>query len=53
MVVIKEYCLLDFKACRLGHLDFEIKFIIYFFASSVIKTAHIVWKRFGDYIYIA
>ena len=41
-MVIKEYCLLVFKACRLGHLDFEIKFIIDFFASSVIKTAYMV-----------
>ena len=27
VVVISEYCLLNFKACRLGHPDFEIKFI--------------------------
>ena len=25
LVVIKEYCLLVFKACRLGYLDFEKK----------------------------
>ena len=42
-VVISEYfllCLLIFKACRLGHPDFEIKFID-FFASNVIKTQFI------------
>ena len=32
--------LTDFKSCRLGHPDFEIKFIE-FFASNVIITAFI------------
>ena len=43
MVVIKEYCLLIFRACKIGHTDFENKFID-FFASNVIKTTWIVLK---------
>ena len=42
-MVISEYCLLIFKACRIGHPDFEIKFID-LFASNVIKTANIGQK---------
>ena len=38
VVVIYEYCLLIFKACKIGHPDIEIKFG-HFFASNVIKTA--------------
>ena len=33
--------LIDFKACRIGHPNFEIK-LIDFFASNVIRTAIIV-----------
>ena len=46
------YCLLIFKACRLWHPDFEIKFID-FFASNVIKTAFISKNAFDNYLYIA
>ena len=35
-MVILEYCLLVFKACTLGHPDFEIKFID-IFSSNAIK----------------
>ena len=40
IVVISEYCLLIFKAFRIGHPNFEIKFIG-LFVSNVIKTAFI------------
>ena len=41
--------LIDFKAWRIGHPNFEIKFIDILFASNVITTAIIG----QDYLYIA
>ena len=49
VVVIYEYCLLVFKACRLGHPDIEIKFIDCF-ASNLIKTAFIAQNVFEHYL---
>ena len=36
VLVISEYCLLIFKACRIGHPNFEIKFIGLFFWGELI-----------------
>ena len=52
VAVIWKYCLLIFKACRLGHPHFEIKFID-FFSPNLIKTAFIAQNVFDNYLYIA